>query len=191
MIDGAVHHFSGGGLYDGLILLCDDETETYWDHITGEALHGPLKGHVLETFPIEQTTVAAALAADPGLAFTPSRASGKKYDELMAMWPRIQEGWLPPGFRETMGEPDPRLPELAPGLGVVIDGVARFYPRALLAEGAVEERHGDRRLVVSLGADDGVARARFEDGEVPFQLQSRWYGFAYSYPGCEVATREG
>jgi len=39
-----VHHFSAGGLYNGLVLLIDDETRTYWDHITGEAVHGPLSG---------------------------------------------------------------------------------------------------------------------------------------------------
>ncbi len=30
VVDGAVHHFSAGGLYDGLVLLIDDETGTYW-----------------------------------------------------------------------------------------------------------------------------------------------------------------
>jgi hypothetical protein len=29
-IDGIVHHFSAGGLYDGVVLLIDDETRTYW-----------------------------------------------------------------------------------------------------------------------------------------------------------------
>lgn len=30
LLDGAVHHFSAGGLYNGLVLLVDDETGTYW-----------------------------------------------------------------------------------------------------------------------------------------------------------------
>ena len=44
MVDETLFHFSAGGLFNGLVLLIDDETRTYWDHITGEAVHGPRTG---------------------------------------------------------------------------------------------------------------------------------------------------
>ena len=31
IVDGTLHHFSAGGLCDGLVLLIDDETRTYWE----------------------------------------------------------------------------------------------------------------------------------------------------------------
>jgi hypothetical protein len=33
IIDGKLYHFGPRGLYNGLILLGDDETRSYWDHI--------------------------------------------------------------------------------------------------------------------------------------------------------------
>ncbi|MEX2355925.1 MAG: DUF3179 domain-containing (seleno)protein, partial [Thermaerobacterales bacterium] len=57
LIDGRVHHFGPRGLYNGLILLGDDETGSYWDHITGECVYGPLKATQMEMLPVEHTTV--------------------------------------------------------------------------------------------------------------------------------------
>ena len=57
-----MHRFAVGGMVNGLALLWDYETGSYWDHVTGEALHGPLKGERLKVWGIEVTTVAAALA---------------------------------------------------------------------------------------------------------------------------------
>ncbi len=47
-IDAELHHFGGGGLFNGLVLLIDGESKTYRDHITGEAVHGPLNGKRLD-----------------------------------------------------------------------------------------------------------------------------------------------
>ena len=40
-IDGVTHTFAEHGLYDGLFLMRDEETGTFWDHLTGEAVYGP------------------------------------------------------------------------------------------------------------------------------------------------------
>ncbi|KKM87640.1 hypothetical protein LCGC14_1266820 [marine sediment metagenome] len=42
LIDDKLYHFSAGGLYNGTVLLIDDESNTYWNHLTGEAMYGPL-----------------------------------------------------------------------------------------------------------------------------------------------------
>jgi hypothetical protein len=182
VVAGKVHHFSAGGLYNGLVLLIDDETRTYWDHITGEAVHGELKGAKLENWPLEMTNVETALKNDPNLQVHYSKPTW--IGRLMG-W-AIQ--WLPmrlPGFfRKTMGEPDNRQPEMEIGLGVVTDGVRRFYPKRSIGEGIDDEIEG-RPLQIHIG-EDFVPFATWDDGSRPLQLFTRWYGFASTYPGCEI-----
>ncbi|NJO25432.1 MAG: DUF3179 domain-containing protein [Bacteroidia bacterium] len=38
------YHFEGAGLYDGMIILKDYETGSYWNNITGECIYGNQKG---------------------------------------------------------------------------------------------------------------------------------------------------
>ena len=193
IVDGKVHHFSAGGLYNGVVLLIDDETQTYWNHITGEALHGPLAGAQLETWPIEMTNVRAALKKHPGLRLARARVSlaGK----LMAFWQGRSlrsRGSFPPMFRGTMGKPDARLPPHTHGLGVMVGSrgktEARFYPMNSIGNGQ-DDLWGDRTLQVRIGDDDHVPFACWaEEGRRPMQMFTRWYGFSSTYPGCAVVT---
>jgi hypothetical protein len=186
MIDGTLFHFSAGGLFNGLALLIDDETRTYWDHITGEAVHGPRTGSTLDAFPISMTTVAALRSR-----FPEARGAVSKPSLLARFFSKIngnvlrRKGFLPPRFRGTMGDGDDRLPAMEPGLGVVAGPVRRFYPMAELGNPAVDTLDG-RAITVALGELDGTPHATFEDGTQPFQLMTRWYGFSYTYPGCEL-----
>lgn len=167
---------------------------TYWDHITGEAVHGPLVGRQLETWPVTQTSVAGALAETPALR---ANLSGHRSlrAALMNLGYRLRmsrKGYVPPFFRRTMQDPDRRLPELTLGLGVVEGRRARYYPVSALRDGGVEEDWAGRMLAVRRNKTDGVPFAGWVDtGARPFQLLSRWYGFSYTYPGCEVYAPPG
>lgn len=94
----------------------------------------------------------------------------------------------PPGFRKTMGPPDSRLDEMEIGLGVVTESTRRFYRLDLLRdrETALRDEIDDRHLVLTISEKDHVPVAVWSDGERPIQLFTRWYGFAYTYPDCEV-----
>ena len=59
VVEGRTFHFSAGGLYDGVVILVDDETQSYWNHITGRCLHGPMKGARIEPFGVEMTDAGA------------------------------------------------------------------------------------------------------------------------------------
>ena len=88
----------------------------------------------------------------------------------------------------TMGDADPRLPERTNGLGVVVEGEARFYPMDQL-DTPIDDDWGGRVMRVGLGEIDGAPHATWaDDGERPMQLLSRWYGFAYTFPDCAVVT---
>ena len=118
MVDGKLHHFSVGGLYNGLILFIDDETRSYWDHITGECVVGDLRGRRMPSWGIEITTVEAALKREPSLPVLVSKPP--LVGRFMALVEPLMEGKFPPGFRKTMGEPDARLLGIARSGGNVI-----------------------------------------------------------------------
>jgi len=183
-VNGKVHHFSAGGLYNGLVLLIDDETGTYWDHITGEAVHGPLAGSKLETWGIQMSTAGAVKAEDPDLILHRSRQSLRERATSWFFGLPFMKGKLPPGFRDTMSAVDTRLPEMSIGLGVVADGAQRFYQLSEIGSGIDDEIDG-RRVHIQIG-EDSVPSATWSDGTRPLQLFSRWYGFSLTYPRCEV-----
>ena len=176
--------------------MADEETRSLWDHITGEAFEGQLTGERLDWWPVKLTTTGAALAERPTLALL---ASDYRSVAQMVMG-RVKrrnihtKGWLPPGFRATMSAPvDPRLGELAQGLGVIVEDEARFYPMERMPKGGLTDVWGGRVMRIAQGARDGVPAAVWADGVedgVPMQLLSRWYGFAFTYPGCRIVPEE-
>ncbi|GMR10518.1 MAG: hypothetical protein BMS9Abin28_1339 [Anaerolineae bacterium] len=169
----------------------DDETETIWDHIAGEAMHGELTGTRLDVWPITMSTVEAALANDPKLTLSRSDAKGLLGQIMGLIHRKIigSRGFFPPGFRKTMGEIDTRLPEFTQGLGVVVDEKARFYVMNEIGDGIQDDWAG-RTLSVRRNPIDRVPYAEWEDGSRPFQLFSRWYGFAFTFPGCDIYGHE-
>ena len=125
-MDGEVRGFSAGGIIDGLFLLVDDETGTFWHHVSGEAVYGPRVDLALETFAIEVTTAAAAQLAEPDLAVSLSTGIGV-LGGIFA-WsigdPYREGGALPSLFTPLMiSRGDERLPRMEGGLGVVVGEV--------------------------------------------------------------------
>ena len=182
---GRVHDFSVGGLYNGLVLLIDDQTGTYWDHITGEARHGPLQGERLLMWGIRLTTVEAAVRQNPALQVlrSPARLMPRLIDWVM--WAGLFKRRLPPFFRRTMTGTDPRLPEMELGLGVVGKTAQRFYPRSVIGSGLQDELAGTT-LHIDVDPASKIPHAAWADGSIAVQLFCRWYGFAFSYPRCDV-----
>jgi len=183
VIGGKVYHYSAGGLYNGLVLLIDDETKTYWDHVTGEALHGPLAGAKMPMWGIEMTNVETALRREPHLPVHRSRPG--LLGLLMGWGSRWIDGRLPPGFRKTMAPIDTRLPEMEIGLGVVTDQTQRFYPLSAIRS-LLNDTIDGRAIRLSIGPDSVPSAIWSDDATRPIQLFSRWYGFSLTYPKCEV-----
>jgi hypothetical protein len=184
-MDNRLYHFSAGGLYNGLVLLIDDETRTYWDHITGEALHGPLRHSRMPVWGVHLTTVGHALSIDPGLLLLRSRQTRVARLLSWFMSRPFARQTIPPGFRKTMGPPDHRLSEMEIGLGIISRDVQRFYPKAGIGEG-IEDTWQGHPLHIRINSDNGIPYAAFANGHRPLQLFTRWYGFAYTFPACEI-----
>ena len=201
VVNGKLHHFSAGGLYNGLILLIDDETRSYWDHISGQGLHGELAGQQMEMWGIEQHAVGTLREREPQLRLLMARSTW--WTRLMVWLTGLWQGKLPPGFRMTMDHTDDRLAEMAMGLGIT-EGEGVFIPfDAIVAasaapaptaqspstpivEPAITLPWQNRDLKVFLDSESGIPRAEYADGSQPPQLFSRWYGYVRAYPRCII-----
>jgi len=189
-VNNQVHHFGAIGLTNGLAILADLETRTHWDHITGEAIAGPLVGSQLDVWSFHMTTVAAALAEHPEITISPSTHRGFRRKLAQRLYPHFIHGkvWLPAFFYASMNEPvDPRIDRLIQGLGVIIGTQAKYYPMDLIPLDGFQDNWLGRILCIQRGAIDDVPRAYWQDtNEEPMQLLSRWYGFSFTYPNCEI-----
>ncbi|HEX2698285.1 MAG TPA: DUF3179 domain-containing (seleno)protein, partial [Anaerolineales bacterium] len=193
VVKNTVHHFGAIGLTDGLAILADRETRTHWHHITGEALTGPLAGHQLEVWPVHMTTVAEALVKYPDLTISLSGYRSLQWRLAQRLYPRFIHNnvWLPGFFYASMSEPiDPRLDKLTQGLGVILGKRAKYYPLSRIPHDGIRDRWLGRTLYVKKENISGAPYARWQDtGQEPMQLLSRWYGFSFTYPQCEVYQR--
>ena len=113
-VDGTVYHFEAKGLYDGLSLLTDYETGSWWDHVTGEAVYGPMAGAKMAIFNLLHSTVEETLERLPDIQIAISER------EIRPDWsPRTQRrGRLREGFIRTLGLEDDRVERMDIGLGV-------------------------------------------------------------------------
>ena len=171
--------------------MADEKTRTLWDHITGEAFEGELAGQMLDVWPISLTTVAAALAK-----FSDIEIFLSHYKHPLSWFFRLTQrnkingsSFLPPRFRQSMSqEIDPRLPEMTQGLGVTAGYRGKFYPLQAIPKGSyIDDVWQKRPLRIERSELDGVPFARWQDsGEPPMQLLSRWYGFSFTYPKCDI-----
>lgn len=184
-----IHHFGVIGLTNGLAILADYKTRTHWDHITGEAIAGPLAGSQLDVWSFHMSTVAAALVEHPEITVSPSTHRGFRRRLAQRLYPHFIHGkvWLPGFFYASMNESvDPRMDRLTQGLGVIVGKKAKYYPMDLIPLGGFQDNWLGRILCIQRGAIDNVPRAYWQDtNEEPMQLLSRWYGFSFTYPNCE------
>jgi hypothetical protein len=93
-------------------------------------------------------------------------------------------------IRWTMqSKPDPRLPELTQGPGVIVDGRAKYYPLSAIPLNGLEDRWLNHTLRVQRSQMDSVPHAFWNNtSDEPMQLLTRWYGFSFTYPNCEIYT---
>ncbi len=157
--------------------------------MTGECFEGEHEGTRLDWWSIRHTTLTGARAEWPDLRVHVSnfRSLGQRFMTATGKNYIGRKGFIPPPFHATMSAPiDSRLPKLTQGLGVIVDGEGRYYPMASVGEGICDV-WGDRVLLVAPGEHDGVPQALWSEGsEPPMQMLTRWYGFAFNWPGCAI-----
>ena len=176
MIDGQLHHFNYVGVYDGLAVVQDRESKTLWNHVTGEAMYGPLVGRALtHASNLLHMNVKQALTVDPNM---PIAISDRQYfvgDKLFGTAPgflggRGAERWAPenlkaqivPSFVPTLGREDARRPRMDIGLGVWTGATRRYYPMELLRQrGAFVDQIDGRSVLVYIQPETATPAAMF------------------------------
>ncbi len=164
IIDGEVHHFRARGLYDGLSLLGDEETGSLWNHITGESVHGTLRGESLPVFNLLHTNVEQTLKAHPDIEVAISERPVRGRGGMMAPGSgRTRQ--LRPGFRATIAEEDTRRPTMELGLGIWVGSEQRYYPMELVGElgGAALDKLDGRSVVVYMEPESFTLAALYAD----------------------------
>ena len=176
MIDGQLHHFNYVGIYEGLAVIQDKESKTLWNHVTGEAIYGPLVGRTLkQSSNLLHMNVRQALTVEPNI---PIAISDREYfvgETLFGTAPgflggRGAERWAPdnpsaqivPSFVPTLGREDTRRPRMDIGLGVWIGATRRYYPMELLRQrrAFIDQIEG-RSLLVYVEPETATPAAMF------------------------------
>ena len=172
-IDGEVHWFAEQGLYDGLFLMKDEESETYWDHMTGEAVYGP---HVGKSLAVDaglvQTTVGQVLKTSPDALVTLSDEAIRTDDQMKTQGLIAgMLGRLNGMFESTVEEHDTRRDQMDLGLGLWTDELARYYPLNTIRseDRFVIDRFGGRNVVVMIDPTNFVLTAFSTDASA-----ARW-----------------
>jgi hypothetical protein len=172
-----LHHFNYVGIYDGLAVIQDRESRTLWNHVTGEAMYGPLVGRKLEPASnLLHMNVSQALTIDPRMQIAISDreyfAGGKLFGSAPGfLGGRGAERWAPgnpraeivPTFVPTLGREDTRRPRMDIGLGVWTARMRRYYPMELLRQrgGAFIDQIEGRSMLVYVAPETSAPAAMF------------------------------
>lgn len=169
-VDGEVHWFAEQGLFDGLFLMRDEESGTFWDHMTGKAVYGPEVGSSLEVQPLVMTTAEQALEMAPDALITLSdqairRDSDMKVEGLMAGI----RGRLNAFFQGTVAAEDDRRPTMDLGLGLWTDTDATYYPMDRVREEgrAVVDLFNGQNVLVFIDPKTFVLSGFIVEGDDP------------------------
>ena len=167
-IDGVVHTFAEHGLYDGLFLMRDEETGTYWDHVTGEAVYGPQVGTVLEISNLLHSRAGQVLANHPDALVALSDRNLRSDEDMRtgSLLSRVG-GQLSRMFSSTVDKEDARLPTLDLGLGIWKGEKARYYSyRRVVAENsAILDTFQGRQTLVFLDPSSYVLSSFHVDAD--------------------------
>ncbi|HUN05156.1 MAG TPA: DUF3179 domain-containing (seleno)protein [Aggregatilineales bacterium] len=168
LVNDQILQFSVRGVYDAMILMGDDETGSYWDHLTGLCVHGSLTGQRLNRHSnLLHMTARKALTAYPGIqvAFYPLNAEQQTEAEEDEVWRKEAEPDWSARLQQTLANEDTRLPRLDMGLGVWTDHQSRYYPmtRLNLIDNALIEELDGRQLLVYIDPVSQVPDAFYTD----------------------------
>ena len=154
VVDGQVLRFGVSGLLrNSDLVMWDEQTESLWQQITGEAVVGELTGTTLEFIPSPIVAWGDFRAEFPDGEVL-SRDQGIYPPELYENQPYAgyDSSTQPFLFRGTA---DDRYPAMERVVGVTVDGTNKAYPFSVISEErAVNDEVAGTPILVVYGADD-------------------------------------
>jgi hypothetical protein len=174
VIGGQRLHFQRRGSYDGLLLIWDEETGSYWQHITGECLHGASVGQQLNSLATTRHMLAAEAAGrNARFLASPLTTDQEKLShamEKMRANPERSEAMI----AGSLSQEDTRRPRFELGLGVWKDITSSiFFPLTLLytANNTLITEFDNRSLLIYQFPDAIAPVAAYVDTR-----EARWSG---------------
>ena len=148
--------FQVAGVYRRNMIIRDRQTGTLWQHATGEALLGPLKGAQLQPLGGELTSWSKWKEMNPhtSLAVEPIPEHGRfpgliPRDRLEYLLETFSTNYAASGFVT-----DKRLPMHEEIVGVSLAGVDRAYPLVVIRnQGVIHDRIGENSIAIVYDAD--------------------------------------
>ncbi len=163
-VDGQRLHFRLIGVNNQNFIMEDEETGSWWQQITGEAIQGPLKGEFLEPMPYDTVSFEIWRSENPNGRVL-AVEEGHLADYAPADWvERMQKAVPVPEQLIPDGDLGPR--DLV--VGIEIEGRAKSYALSTLQEQTpISDRIGDARILLAVAADGKSVRAysRLLDGK--------------------------
>jgi hypothetical protein len=163
-VEGRRLTFHLSGINNQNFIMRDEETGTWWQQISGEAIQGPLKGKRLNlVFHDEISFVTWKNEKPNGRVLRPDEKAASRY--ARKNW---EEGIAKAPVVTPIDKNDPLEPR-ALIMGISINDASKAYPLAeLQKQAAVLDTLGETALLIVLDEDKKSARAfdRSVDGKV-------------------------
>src|SRR5437868_12226625 len=123
MIDGRPLHFHLAGINNQNFIMRDDETGSWWQQVSGEAILGPMKGrHLKQVFHDELSFTTWKGEKPQGRVLRPDQQAAARY---------VEKDWEDDIARlpvvTPMGQSEP-LAARALVAGIRVNGEAKAYP---------------------------------------------------------------
>ncbi len=158
-IDGRTLHFHLNGINNQNFIMRDEETGSWWQQVTGEAIFGPMKGRKLTAVHMDELSFALwkhehpegrVLRPDPTVTKYEKKEWEAGIDKLpLAIHARSK-----------------RLADREIVIGLSIGGHDKAYPmKSVLAQQPVLDRVGAMKIALLVG-DDGRSIRAFDRGDV-------------------------
>jgi hypothetical protein len=163
-VNGRPLHFHLAGINNQNFIMRDEETGSWWQQVTGEAIFGPLKGQKLVPVVHDELTFGLWKREKPeGRVLRPDEAAVRAGLYAPANW----EERMTKVRVTTSHPPDNSLEPRALVVGIALNGASKAYPfAALLKQSPIIDNLGGVPIFVVVGEDKKSVRAyeRLIDG---------------------------
>jgi Protein of unknown function (DUF3179) len=156
-VDGRQLHFHLAGINNQNFIMRDDETGSWWQQVTGEAIQGPLKGQRLRpVFHDELTFGLWKRETTAGRVLRPDEKIAQADNYAPANWEeRMTKVSVATSFAVNKS-----LQPRALVIGITINGVSKAYPLdALVKQSLILDDVGGVPIFIVLGDDKKSVRA--------------------------------
>jgi hypothetical protein len=154
-VDGRQLHFHLAGINNQNFIMRDEETGSWWQQVSGEAISGPLKGKQLRSIDQDELTFATWKKEEPnGRVLKP--------DPTVAANDYAPSDWEVKMAKARVASVhiDQTIPPRTLVIGLTVGNAAKAYPLdALVKQSPIIDDVGGVPIVVILGKDGKSVRA--------------------------------